>query len=1081
MNRIELYVEKGSTWNKLDFDDNLIINNNYYNLSDPWSIEFKWSFSSSLELTERNISLLGWDFKIGQKIEIRINVNETFFSNGYIIIQRKTKSNLQFNYIDISNIFLEQFNKDFINREIIIDTANLVGYQWNSEVLLPSLSIPTFMDILNKQEGSDFKIGLLDDGSKLDFCSIVKGNNNYPVDYPEWRNNILEPTNFYIGIKVSKVLSDLITSINEDNSILGVSSNWEFVSNSGDYFNDFINNTYVLLPSGGKVKGMDIWNQPAFLWCAYGQTSSFCTNPYDQFNVKGSWGQGQIYKNDTSSSNGYGQYLQVEYVNLSNDDKFFNMEVYSGGSPLLEMFIFDKEGNQIRYDLSSPPSPFESVYVPVGGKLQFIVSMNLWEIDGSDPFLILSTYNPWVELKVFEDLGIGEVISHFKYRYNLNPLKFIKLICEQTKSNFSVDKNLITFYSKDFSKFEKNIVESKYIETEVFDNFRFYKLNQKSTFTDGYITPPGETTESSFITYDNKTSKFTQFQIGTFSWGTETNYEPNFFDDTNNINIDYYLRLNNVATFSLVDIPILTLGRTLSWTLPNENVTDELGWVKANLNGSADAIDYIQYADGPAYYGWTTSNILRTERKVYLKRNEFYEDIPFKTPKNGSSFFDKPYSSFLFFDDLVWFNNRNNAYYDDYGFELPYRVTISNRGLYLSLSDTLPHGVAGVNVIQHIENSFKSIKNDLNLDNLSIVRHGITHIEFSATNDDFSSYYFSLEFLPVKDTTLYYNAKKFPYFFRGLYGENDNPRWDDLSYDRIVVFVEAKDIINSDGYPLRSTIVYGVIKGGDYPHYPIISRSGSLKEKLPPIERGGFYIYQNYKDIFDIKDLRNKQINNWTFYQLGSTQSYDDNFITPLVKRTIDTTPYFPFSAGTTPSLYIIDGWDTSPTSSRVLTELGVPLPSYIIDNKKEANNINQFLWVPELDFKLSSPELNITEPVFVENNNSHIIRGTTQSKIFINYKSDRSFLTPMIWQSVNINRIDDINKWNNDLYENLYDKDVDTWEIYLSFYDYERIKNGLWLIQLKGDDYYLINIEYNLKTSFAKIKVIKKLPTWSI
>jgi hypothetical protein len=1025
MNKISLYIEVNRSWELLDFDDSLTIKKTFLNLSNPWTSDLGYSFSSTLPLTKRNAQILGYDVKLSQRYDVRVFVNDVRVSEGYIEIRKKKKDSLQFNYVEASSNLLSILDRDY-EVELSIDTEELLGEYLDPDATgLTHVEFPHIMEAINTQ--TDFAIGIVDDGKRnlvYEVDNPFTINSNYETDMTGTHPRVFRTRDFYMSHRVNSLMSKIIDKVNEVN---GTTITFNSDSNK---VKDFLDTTYFILKNSSDsriAKNFSGQNtKPALILDLDFDSEDYtCINPYNLFDVKIATDQLQTLSESATSGTGESGVTRYSFTRYTYIDDTTSRFLSVSGSLTTSTLV----GGYMRNFVRVFTSPLKETLVQEFVTLVTTPSTTV-SFDHSSMVELFNGYYVETELQVN---GTGnftmtirdrdEPLDEYNYVlsevYSFNPLKILKEVVEQTNTRLSWDNGSILLLDKDYGKYTSEFTKYTYIETEESD-LVFYgskDVDNLPPITIDKVDAVSFTTPS-FLSIPNTEVSVTTIVSSSFLSGS-INYKPAYVTDP----LPYTIpSIGDPYTTDGVELlGIRDVNGSNNVNLDTTNYVSEEDYVRLNtgqrvlINGKyvgLDDIDGVEVTVPGISGGLTTYKSYLTRNPGYVEPTSHsgsYEQYSYSPL--GDTMFQTFYDTNISVDDLIIPNYLIVAVVYSQGIE--YREPVL-------LTGTPPASINDFVVL--VEDAYDLILSSMGVTELSTDTFGDTI--FWVQEDPELTYYIKLEITDLLNKTVV-PSTQLCVFSAGLH-------------------LTPTGALNGE---------VGILKSFDYPAFTLARQLNPLLFAYNNPDTRAYYYRILYTDSNDVSNARNKLPLDYIFTQVV-VEDFSD--VTSLAKverkRTVDDAP--------------------TDTSTLYFASDGEYLGTYI-EASTQKPAWQQFKWIPQLSPDVVDNRVVISDNIYCVPDRTNILSSGTSAKVFINFMSQYNYLAPLLFKSAHETPIQ--NELNSFLWNSLYGKGLDTYIVDIPIYDYVNLIRVNPIVQIAGEDYYTIDLEYNLLTEKAKLRGIKK------
>lgn len=1014
-NSVELYIELNKSWELLDFNDSLTIKKTFLNLSNPYTSGLGYSFSSTLPLTKRNSQLLGYDIQLNQRYDVRVHVNNVRISEGYIEIKKKKKDSLTFNYVEAGSDLIALLDRDY-EVEVEIDTEALLGPYLDPETTgLNHVEWPHIVDEINTQ--TPYRIGIADDGKRnllYEFLEPAEDKSVYETYLTGAHPRIFRTRDFYISHKLESLISKVLDRVNVvNNKSIRVNSNSQLIK-------DYLADTHIILKKGEdqritpRLSGQET-SPYLYLNLDFAgsiNTTSFKNiNPYNLFAVK-------VAKNQTQQLDfnlpevGSGNFAFATYTHV---DSVATRNLRIAGE------LTNTAGDYVKLFVRHYTNSSKEILL---SERVIISQLSSGGATPITPFTLESFPEYYLEIEAqVKGNGVVELevrdndVTVYDYvlsdTFTFNPLKIIKDIAEQTNARVAYLDGVLFFIDKTYTRFDTPFDTYDFDESEdTLSGFSFYGIK---TLPD--LVSPVIDTEEGLTFADSSYLPLTSTQVEFTSitdsdnLSGDLNYKPGYIY---NIPEEYTLNLDSTITNTVSELlSIKNKDNPDNVTLDVSSYVSEEDYIRLNVGEKVlQNGKYLGLSDIDGVY---LAEPLQG-RRTYMTLNSQYEDL-------GAQ------GTYALFGDFGTrrmtqsFNVSTYPLSDFVNTRFEVRAKVYSRGIEyaatVALTGTPPANLLAL--INLIEDAYDAAIAIAGIPLSTAV--STDNILFSSL-DAQSTFYITLDIFD-KDLEIFLDTSAFASYSVGRHLTNIGA--------------------------LRNKV--GVIKGMDYPAYPysyIKTQILFYEYNNPNIK--AFYYVNQYIDTNDVTNGRNKLPSDYLFFQMRPDLTDTLTTPYPLFKRTVDSEP-----KGTLTNTFIISDGEY------------INYQTSVFDKPAWA----QFKWLPQLDVDVNDVRVLIDDNIYCIPDTSNQTSSADSPKVFINFMTQYNYYAPALFRSAHETPIQ--NELNAKLFNEMYGKGLDTFNVRMRVYDYVNIIRVNPIVQIAGEDYYLIDMEYNLVTENAKIRGIKK------
>lgn len=1112
-NQIQLYIRQSGGFQLADFDGALTFKTTCFDPADPFAVDLGYTFSESLPLTRRNLEILGYDLRLNARYEAKVLVNQIENATGYIVITKRTATTCQFNFV---NAAIDNFNVD-LPYTVEFDLTEIWGRQINE--ISNAQPVLTWLHLIEAiHEKTAYRFALADSG-KVDLVAYGESNRE---DITDWKTSINSkwgdphiflPRDFYLTVPGDDLLGNLIEKYNELNSTqIKLSSSSVRVS---DWFESA---RIVVSSEKTKTCTPDVIgiNAPIAFWMnmgrdAKGSTAQKEVNPFSLFRTKRAYSYNPDNTEEPTNAqkwieNGptdgpsfeagkphkmyvdfYNQRttaipeLQVKlYADVNAPVLGYNAEwQYSRWTSeakdvLIESRSFYTNGtvaaiNETITILNVLPGEYIELSLQFQNSGGGTLGINPWDPSEIDAWC--SVFEPGYEPYYTGDAASTPINISAQIPFQIATV--LKEIAELTTSRCVITPNTISFVDLDWTRSDASVHSERFIEGNPSD-IKWPYFSVPSEFFEQTETVNSVPTNAAIAT--PSVSIFTDSEVSATS--ILSIFTP--------ISIIQYSNEIDAISFNNADIIQDNLVRVLAArTVANpDNATKDYSlyvsteeWIRANLGQTItkgeDKSTKLKLDDiEGVFLTRAADDAVPTQTIYYYKKNAAF--VPTGAELNA--------------DGTLKSGGKGTYKTAITDHEINYRVDTTAVSLSRLISSKF-------SVTVQIGNRGKTYTRDVALpttphatwsqflnDVLSAMNHIITnnHLLIDAV---------------VNVLDLFVTLRKDPdgfvdnmsYYFNIIVYDKERLEFPQLGAWNNGELLEGENRLSAK-WPYVNQ--FGVIKLGDYPP-SIITRSTEINcvDFNRPFNQSGsaktvtgnFYYRLMYPETHDSAyvNKRNKFLSPYQAYQLvGLTAgqwSLNKRIPVPKRKRTPDTAVIQP----TNPiNPYVLSDGRSSPNIT-VAGASGAYYSDFILQN------YTQFMWVPdtEPDFEVVKPEIegNIWCRI------SDVTRALTVRKIYVHVNNQYTYYAPFIMRSV-INEYDTevsdneitstnarMKAFNEFLWQNFEGREIETWTLDMSIYEWNRLRLITPILQIRGRDYYLLDMEYNMSDSAAKCRLIRK------
>lgn len=1107
-NQIQLYIKQSGGYQLLDFNGSLTFNNTVFDLASPFDNNLGYSFSEKLDLNRRNVEILGYDLRLNARYSAKLFVNQVEILRGYIVIVKRTSKDCQFNFV---NITVDSLNRD-VNFTLDLDLTELnarplneiyPGDDFNDPI--PSLSWLNLAEKINTQ--TDYRIAIADSG-KRDLV-YYGADNQVPVSEfdtcltSRWGDpHIWLTRDFYLNAPASQVISALIQEYNQQTG-----ENIEIVSLS-EYFNTWISKAYLTLSDNDKKvlsKKVAGYSTPVFFYANFfndplNYDTPFELNPFSLFNVKRSITYDSITLSKQSNLQRYvdnppnqdpatfaagsPHYMLVNYTNQTDASQNLTFDMYAlpffNGVPATIIF----HAQFIRYQSIDKSTVLEQLdyYTDSATVPAFTNSLTRELLPGeyveisycfetySRPILSIENllkaslsiyeagYKPY-----FTGQTATSVPGNIVETYTFNLATILKELTEQTQTRLVVTPDKIYFVDSKWSRVDIDIRNEKFDEAISTDikwlsrsiNADLYEQsganpdtpNDPYTRLDVNLVPNSNIAETETIALSDSDATFTSI--------LDISLPPTVIRKDIDSDIIDYMFANGDMSISQATTKLLAVRDTTNTANTEQDYSEAVSvvqWIQLNLGNTVklqgksielNSVNNVYLVREP-------DAIVPDETKYYYQLNKAYKD-------SGKSYSYRTNDIEHVIQYKIDTTNYTLSQFTSNKTEIT--VTVAQRGVsyrrVVTLGLLAPLSFNAFTALINATVTSIITTNSLLLNVFNLNEYVTLAARSLGDKIDTASFYFSIDIFN-KETSAY----------------NEIP----LGAFNIGENLDFKPASPDANWPWINR--YGVIKLNDYPallitlfNDPLIvdfNRPAAVNT-ITGSSTACFYMRLNYPDTHDVTDARNKFLSNYQAYQVQplTTGVWPAGKRTyPRRKRTNDTD----IRIRTAEPYMLVDGNATGARSD---------FTDYTYQN------YTQFKWIPG-----TTPNFNDVRPDIANNvwsQISNICRYNANRKLYIHYANQYTYYAPFIMRSlINEYTTPDttgvpiytnlrMKEFNQFLWENFQGKEIETWTLDISIYDWNRLRLITPIIQIKGRDYFVLDIEYNMAESSAQCKLIRR------